>query len=561
MTERTGGAILIDALKANGTDLVFLVPGESYLEALDAFYDARDAIRLIVCRQEGGAAYMAEAFGKISGRPGICFVTRGPGATNASIGIHTARQDSTPMILLIGQVETTMRDREAFQEISIPAMFGSLAKWAAQIDDVERIPEYVARAFHVATSGRQGPVVLGLPEDVLAARANVRAVAAAPPARPSAAPDLLERMRELLSQSERPLAILGGSGWTPASRRDLTAWVEKSGIPTTCGFRRQDLIDNRSPVYAGYVGIGFSPQLGKRVREADLILAIGTRLSEAVTQGYTLLEAPRPKQRLIHVYPDPDELGRVYQADLPINAAIPEFTEALRALAPVDGTRWKKWTEELRAEYERSSEPSSRDFRARDGYVDLAAVVEYLDAKLPDDAIVTSGAGNFAGWVHRYYHYRNYPTQLGAVNGSMGYGLPSAIAAKLAHPERIAVAFCGDGDFLMTGQELATAVQYDAAVIVVLANNGMYGTIRMHQERDHPERVVGTELRNPDFLKLTEAYGAHAESVRVEGEFPAAFERAVRSRKPAVIEVMVDPDLVATRATIASLRERALTRK
>jgi len=550
---RTGGAILIDALKVNGAGLVYCVPGESYLEALDAFYDAQSELRLIVCRQEGGAAYMAEAFGKLTGRPGICFVTRGPGATNAAIGVHTARQDSTPMILFIGQVDRGMRDREAFQEIDVAAMFGSLAKWAAQIDDPHRIPEYVARAFYVATSGRAGPVVLGLPEDMLTAEASVADVAAGPPAQPNPGSGALTRMRDLLAEAHRPVAILGGSGWTGQARSDVSAFLEKGGIPTSCAFRRQDLFDNRSPCYVGYTGIGIAPSLAQRIRDADVILAVGTRLSEAVTQGYTLLESPRPKQRLIHVHPDPDELGRVYQADVPINAAMPEFGAALRAIAPLDGTRWKKWLEDAHCDYEETLKPETP---ARSGFVDLAPVVKYLDATLSDDAILTSGAGNFAGWLHRYYRYRDFPTQLGAVNGSMGYGLPSAIAAKLAHPQRLVVAFCGDGDFLMTGQELATAVQYDAPVVVILANNGMYGTIRMHQEREHPERVIGTELLNPDFVGLAQAYGAHGEVVTTSDAFAGAFERAIASGKPAILELKVDPELISTRATIGSLRKR-----
>lgn len=558
--ERTGGEMLIDGLKANGADLVFCVPGESYIEALDAFYDARNDLRLVVCRQEGGAAYMAEAHGKLTGRPGISFVTRGPGATNASIAVHTARQDSTPMILFIGQVDSSMRDREAFQEISVSAMFGSLAKWAAEIDRAGRIPEYVARAFAIATSGRPGPVVLGLPEDVLASRASAQSVAAISAIAPAPSADALAAMREMLASSERPLAILGGSGWTRAARHDITAFLEAWSIPTTTGFRRQDRIDNRSPVYAGYAGIGIMPSLAKRIREADLILAIGTRLSEAVTEGYTLLEAPRPKQRLIHIHVDPDELGRVYQADLAINASIPELGLALRKLPP-PAPGWRRWMEELHAEYERSRALAGREAVARDGFVDMATVVAYLDAKLSDDAIVTTGAGNFAGWVHRFYRYRGIPTQLGAVNGSMGYGLPSAIAAKLAYPERTVVSFTGDGDFLMTGQELATAMQQRAAVVVIIANNAMYGTIRMHQERYHPERVIGTDLENPNFARFAEAFGAYGERVTRPDDFPAAFERAMRAGRPAVLEIMVDPELISTRATVTSLRERARQRE
>ncbi|HEY1729561.1 MAG TPA: thiamine pyrophosphate-binding protein [Candidatus Baltobacteraceae bacterium] len=557
--ERTGGAILIDALRANGAEQIYCVPGESYLDALDAFYDARETLRLIVCRQEGGASYMAETYGKLTGKPGICFVTRGPGATNGSIGIHTARQDSTPMIMFMGQVDSSMRDREAFQEISVPAMFGSLAKWAAQIDDAARIPEYVARAFHTATSGRPGPVVLGLPEDVLAARTNAGDVAAVASTRPTPSADSIVAMREMIAQAERPIAILGGSGWTEAARADVTKFLEAWAIPSTCGFRRQDRIDNRSSVYAGYAGIGIMPQLAARIREADLIIGIGSRLSEAVTQGYTLLEAPRPKQRLIHVHPDPDELGRVYQADLVVNAGMPELGLALRSIAP-PSVPWRKWTGQLRGEYEHSRNIANREAVARDGYVDMATVVAYLDANLPDDAIITTGAGNFAGWVHRFYRYRGFGTQLGAVNGSMGYGLPSAIAAKITHPDRICVAFCGDGDFLMTGQELATAIKERASVIAIVANNAMYGTIRMHQEREHPERVIGTDLENPDFAKFAEAFGAYGERVSRPDDFPAAFERAVRSGKPAVLEIMADPDLISSRATVSSMREHAKRR-
>ena len=548
--------MLVDALKRNGASMAFCVPGESYLEALDALYDARDALRLIVCRQEGGAAYMAEAYGKLTGTPGVCFVTRGPGATNASIGVHTARQDSTPMILFVGQVDSQLRDREAFQEISISAMFGSLAKWAAQIDAASRIPEYVARAFRIATGGRPGPVVLGLPEDVLAASATVSDVAASSVAAPVPSPATLAEMSSLLAAARHPIAILGGSGWNITARRALTAFLEAWKIPTTCGFRRQDRIDNRSGVFAGYAGIGIMPSLAKRIREADLILAIGTRLSEAVTNGYTLIEAPRPKQRLIHVHVDPDELGRVYQADLEINAGIPQFATAVQALTP-PAVPWSAWTEELHRECEDSRVVAKREAAAREGFVDLADVVAYLDAMLPDDAIITTGAGNFAGWVHRFYRYRDFPTQLGAVNGSMGYGLPAAVAAKLAYPKRHAIAFCGDGDYMMTGQELATAVQERAPVVVLIANNGMYGTIRMHQEREHPERVIGTALQNPDFSRLAEAFGAQGERVSRFEEFPTAFERALRADRPTVLELMVDPELISTRATVSSLREHA----
>lgn len=499
---------------------------------------------------------MAEAYGKLTGVPGICFVTRGPGASNASVGVHTARQDSTPMILFIGQVDSKLRDREAFQEISVNAMFGSLAKWAAQIDDAERIPEYVARAFRIATSGRPGPVVLGLPEDVLAATASVANVAASPAESAAPPQSAIARMCELLTTAKKPVAILGGSGWTPAVRSAITRFLETWQIPSTCGFRRQDRVDNRSRIFAGYAGIGIMPSLARHIREADVILAIGTRLSEAVTQGYTLIEAPRPKQRLIHVHVDPDELGRVYQSDVAINAELSQFAAALADIVPAS-TPWRDWTEQLHEEYVKSRATEGREAAAREGFVDLATVVDYLDATLPDDAIITTGAGNFAGWVHRYYRYRDYPTQLGAVNGSMGYGLPAAIAAKLVYPARHAIAFCGDGDYLMTGQELATAVQERAAVVVLIANNGMYGTIRMHQEREHPARVIGTDLQNPHFARVAEAFGAHAERISSSDDFPPAFQRAVEAGRPSVLELMVDPELISTRATVASLREHS----
>ena len=560
MNRRTGGTALVEGLVQNGADLVFLVPGESYLEALDALYDAQDKLRPIVCRQEGGAAYMAEAYGKVTGRPGICFVTRGPGATNASIAVHTAKQDSTPMILFVGQVDSGMRQREAFQEISIESVFGTLAKWAGEVNDAARFPEYVARAFAIATSGRPGPVVIGLPENILADATQVRGIAATRPAVPVPSAATLRALRDVLERSRRPLAILGGSGWTPQARGEIAAFLETWKIPAACGFRRQDRIDNRSTSYVGHAGVGIMPYLAAKIGQADLILAIGTRLSEAITQGYELIEVPSPKQKLVHVYPDPDELGRVYQADVAINATISEFARAVAELRPSGEPPWSAWSASLREECEASQSVAMREASAREGFVDLADVVAHLSSTLPDDAVVTTGAGNFAGWVHRYYRYRGYPTALGAANGSMGYGLPSAIAAKLVHPERTAVAFCGDGDFLMTGQELATAVQYGASVIIILANNGMYGTIRMHQEREHPQRVIGTDLRNPDFTKLAEAFGAYAERVTAGADFPRAFERARSSGRPALLELMVDPELLSTRATVQSLRERVLAR-
>jgi acetolactate synthase I/II/III large subunit len=552
---RTAAQILVDALRTHGTSTAFCVPGESYLAVLDALYDARDAIRLIVCRQDGGAAYMAEAYAKVTGEPGICFVTRGPGATNASIGVHTAFQDSTPMILFVGQVPGEFAEREAFQEMDYRRMFGPMTKWVAQIDRAERMHEFVSHAFHLAMSGRPGPVVLALPEDMLTQPGAPAAVARYQVVQASPAPADLAKLRAMLAAAQRPLAILGGSVWGEAACRDFQAFAERSGLPVACSFRFQDLFDNRHDHYVGDVGIGINPRLAQRVRDADLLLVVGARLGEMTTGAYTLLEPPRPRQQLIHVHAGAEELGRVYQADLLVNSGMPQFAAAVRDVAP-DGARWKAWREAARAEYLEWTRPA-----AIPGRLQMAEVLAWLCERLPADAIIANGAGNFAGWVGRFYRYTGWRTQVAPTNGSMGYGVPAGIAAKLAHPERIVLSFNGDGDFLMNGQELATAVQYGVPVIFLIVNNAMYGTIRMHQEREYPARVYATALNNPDFPALARAYGVHGERVEETGAFAAAFERALRETaagRPALIELRIDPQAITTTTTLDAIRARAL---
>ncbi len=549
---RTGGQILVANLLAQGVDLAFCVPGESFLPALDALYDARERLRLIVCRQEGGAAYMAEAYGKLTGRPGIVFVTRGPGASNAAVGIHTAAQDSTPMVAFIGQVGTDVVDREAFQEVDYRRMFGGFAKWVAQIDRAERLPEYVAHAFRVAQSGRPGPVVLALPEDMLAATAEVADTArvAVPPVHPS--PSQVGELRSLLAGAKRPLVIAGGSGWSAAACADLARFAEASALPVACAFRNQDVFDNRHANYAGDVGIGINPRLAARVRDADVLLVIGERLGEMVTGGYALLDAPQPKQVLIHVHPGADELGRVYQPALAIEASIGPFCAALAALAPIATRAWSGSAAAAHAEYATWQTP-----RAMPGTLDLWRVAATLRERLPEDAILANGAGNYATWLHRLYRYPRYRTQLAPYNGSMGYGVPAAVAAKAVHPDRVVISWNGDGCFLMNGQELATAVQYELAIVFVVVDNGMYGTIRMHQEREYPARVYGTDLVNPDFAALARAYGAQGETVGRTDEFAPALERALAANRPALLHLRVDPQAITMNATIDDLRRQA----
>jgi acetolactate synthase I/II/III large subunit len=549
---RSGGQILVDQLKIQGCDLVFCVPGESYLPVLDGLHANRDTIRLITCRHESGAANMAEAYGKLTGQPGICMVTRGPGATNASIGVHTAFQDSTPMILFIGQVGNDFIEREAFQEIDYRRMFGEMAKWVAQIDRADRVPEFVARAYQVATSGRKGPVVLALPEDMLSA---VVSVADARPAQaiaiaPSASD--LARIQSMLATAERPLVIAGGSGWTADACADLQRFVETQMLPASCAFRFQDVFNNDHAHYVGDVGIGINPRLAARIKTSDLVIAIGPRLGEMTTSGYEVIQAPVPAQRLIHVHAGANELGRVYQADVMVNATMPEIARALAALPRVTSSAVDAHVATAKAEYDNWQAEVSIP-----GNVQMWQVMQHLNAALPHDAIITNGAGNYATWVHRYYKFRHFKSQLAPTSGAMGYGVPAAIGAKSRYPDRTVVAFAGDGCFLMTGQELATAVQYGLNVIFVVVNNNMYGTIRMHQEKHFPGNVHGTALVNPDFAAYARAFGAHGETVERTEDFAAAFARARAAGKPALIEIRIDPEAITPTATLTAIRAAA----
>ena len=550
---RPGGRILVDQLERHGVEIAFGVPGESYLPILDALHDS--SVRFVTCRHEVGAANMADAYGKLTGRPGVCLVTRGPGATHAACGVHTAHQDSTPLVLFVGQVARSMLDREAFQEVDYRQMFAPLAKWVGQVMEPARIPEYVSRAFHVATSGRPGPVVLSLPEDVLAEEADVADAApyTAVQARPDAAQ--LARVRDLLAAAERPLVIVGGHPWSEQAHDDMTAFCEASALPVAASFRCQDYVDNESPSYVGHLTLGLDPGLAGRVRDADVLLVVGARLGEITTAGYTLLDVPGGRQALIHVHAGAEELGRVYRPDVGIVSGLPSFAAALRTLEPLDASSWRERTAEARADYLAHARHEPRDTA-----LDMGAVTALVRDRLPPDAIVANGAGNFSVWAHRFYRFRRFRTQLAPTSGAMGYGLPAAIAAKLVHPERIVVAFAGDGDFLMTGQELATAVQHETAIVVLVVNNGMYGTIRMHQERHYPGRVSGTDLVNPDFAALARAFGAHGDVVERTDDFAPAFERALASGRPALLELRVDPEAITPRQTIAEIRAGALER-
>ncbi|HKU87680.1 MAG TPA: thiamine pyrophosphate-binding protein [Casimicrobiaceae bacterium] len=554
MALRSGGEILVANLVAQRVTHAFGVPGESYLAVLDALHDVRDRLPFVICRQEGGAAYMAEAYGKLTGRPGVVFVTRGPGATNAAVGIHTAAQDSTPLVAFVGQVGSDTVDREAFQEIDYRRMYSGVAKWAAQIDRADRIPEYVAHAFRLAMSGRPGPVVLALPEDMLTARADVadapyvEAIAAAP------AREAVAEVERRLRDTQRPLVIVGGSRWDDAARAALRDFAEASGLPVACAFRHQDLFDNRHPNYAGDVGIGINPRLAARVRDADVLLAIGERLGEMTTSSYTLVDVPNPRQALLHVHPGADELGRVYQPQVTIAATPGAFVAQIDAHAarPVTTTAHAGTAHD---EYE-----SWRAPRPVPGDVDLWRIVRWLDDTLPEDAIFTNGAGNYATWAHRVYRYGGERRQLAPYSGSMGYGVPAAVAAKLVHPARTVVSWNGDGCFMMNGQELATAMQYGLRIVFVVIDNGMYGTIRMHQEREYPARVSGTNLVNPDFAALARAYGAHGETVVATDQFAPAFERALRADRASLLHVRIDPQALTMGASLTELRRQGQAR-
>jgi acetolactate synthase-1/2/3 large subunit len=552
ISRRSGGQILVDALRIHGVKRAFCVPGESYLAVLDALHDVQEEIDLVVCRQEGGAAYMAEAYGKLTGEPGICFVTRGPGATNASVGVHTAFQDSSPMILFIGQVARDQQYREAFQEIDFRQMFGPLAKWVVQIDDTSRIPELISQAFHRAVNGRPGPVVVALPEDMLTEMAQVSDAGPFKRVLMTPAAEQMTAMQQLLERSERPLMVLGGSGWDTGSVHNIRLFAEQQNIPVAASFRCQDLFDNRHPNYVGDLGFAASAQLSSAVKDADLLLVVGSRMGEVSTGGYASLDIPVPKQTLIHVHQGIEELGRVYQPTLAINSSMSSFAAMAARLAPTPAQQHREWTRALNDHYQRNLEcPASP------GDVQLGEIIGWLNQRLPDDAILTNGAGNYAIWLQRFYQFRHYRSQLGPTNGSMGYGVPAAVAAKLTCPDRVVVSFSGDGCFLMNGQEIATAAQYGANVIFVVINNGMYGTIRMHQERNYPGRVSGTELLNPDFAALAQAYGLHGEVVTATSDFEPAFERCLEMSRPSLIEVRVDPEALTPRLSLTQLREQS----
>jgi acetolactate synthase-1/2/3 large subunit len=519
---------------------------------LDALHDNSESIKLITCRHESGAANMAEAFGKLTGTPGLCFVTRGPGATNASIGVHTAFQDSTPMILFIGQVGNEFIEREAFQEIDYRRMFGQMAKWVAQIDRVERIPEFVARAYQVATGGRMGPVVLALPEDTLSATCNVADARAWQRIESAPTDETMMRVAELLKHAERPFVILGGGGWNAASILDFQRFVETQQLPVGCAFRFQDLFDNTHPNYVGDVGIGINPALAARIKNADLVMAIGPRLGEMTTSGYSVIEAPIPKQKLIHVHGGPEELGRVFQADVMIHATMGAFAKKLAALPRLTSSTIDTNVTAARADYE-----AWQGRKVIPGDVQMWDVIQTLDRMLPKDAILTNGAGNYATWVHRFHRYRGFRTQLAPTSGAMGYGVPAAIGAKAWDRTRTVVAIAGDGCFLMTGQELATAVHHGLNILIIVVNNNMYGTIRMHQERAFPGHVVGTALTNPDFAAYARAFGAHGETVVKTEEFEPALQRALSANKPALIEIRIDPEAITPNMTLTQIREAA----
>jgi len=552
---RTGGQILVDCLRLHGVDTVFCVPGESYLATLDAFHDVQDKIDLVVCRQEGGVTNMADAWGKMTGKPGIAFVTRGPGATNASVGIHTAHQDSTPLILFVGQIARDMAEREAFQEVDYRRMFGEMTKWVAQIDSAARIPEMVSRAFHVATSGRPGPVVLALPEDMQTERADTEDGQPYRSAQANPGATDMDKFRDMLASAKKPMVLAGGGGWSAEACADLAAFAEANRLPVATAFRRQDLMDNRHPNFAGVVGLGINPKLKDRLDDTDLLIVLGPQLGEIVTGGYTYFTFPKPKQTMIHISAGVDELGKVYQADLGINAGMAEFCAAAKAMTPVDAS-WAGEAETAHADYMAFSTPPDMP-----GDVNYSEIVGWLNDNLPDDAVITNGAGNYTVWVHRFFRYKQYGTQLAPQSGAMGYGVPSGVAAGVRHRDRVVVSFSGDGCFQMNGQEIGTAVQQGVKTIFIVVNNGMYGTIRMHQETHYPKRKSGTDLHNPDFAALARAYGAHGETVTKTADFEAAFERCRAAEGPSLIELVIEPDAVLPTNTLSGIQAAALKAK
>ncbi|MBU0726365.1 MAG: thiamine pyrophosphate-binding protein [Alphaproteobacteria bacterium] len=549
---RTGGQLIVDALQLHGVELAFGVAGESYLEVLDALVDA-PSIKYVTCRQEGGAANMAEAYGKLTGKPGVCMVTRGPGATNASIGIHTAFQDSTPMVVLVGQVARDQFGREAFQEIDYRRFFAPVAKWVEQIDDAERIPEIMHRAFHIASSGRPGPVVIALPEDML--RDNASSHPAQPYQASRAHPGSgdIETLRGMLAKAKKPILLVGGSGWSDQAAKDISAFAEANNLPVCCSFRRQDVVSTRHPGFIGDLGTGTGPKLLARVKESDLLIVAGARLGEMTTQGYSLMPLPEPAKTMIHIHPDPIEIGRTYRPELGIVSGMPELAAALAATKPLDSKAWAGWTKEARAEFTAWFEPEPY----KGSYLDAGKCMLALREMLPDDAIVTVDAGNFSGWPQRFLNFGRPGRLLGPTSGAMGYSVPAGVAASITYPGRVVVSCVGDGGFGMTGQELATAMHHKATPIILVFNNGMYGTIRMHQEKRFPDRRSATDLTNPDYAMLAKAHGAYGETVTKTEDFAPAFQRALKSGKAAIIELQTDPEQISTRTTISALKAAA----
>lgn len=549
---RSGGEILADQLIIQGSKAIFGVPGESYLDVLNALYDRSESLKFITCRMEAGAANMAEAWGKLSGEPGICMVTRGPGACHAAIGVHTAMQDSTPMILFIGQVGRGMRDREAFQEVNYKQMFGEQAKWVAEIDDARRIPEYIARAYATATSGRKGPVVIALPEDMLREKVRVADALKIEPALAAPSIDDLEKLKILIEASKKPLLMLGGGGWSAESCADIKTFAENFKLPVAVSFRAQDCFDNLHPQYIGHIGIGIDPKLAKFVNESDLIIACGPRLGEMTTGGYEFIKSPKMSQKLIHIHSGSEELNSVYYADLAINSCIAPMAKSLSKLkAPKDIT----WIGNAEKEHENYLD--SLEIVENAGEVQMSEIMAYLRENLPADTIMCNGAGNYTTWLHRFWPYRTYRSQLAPTSGAMGYSTPAAVAAKVFAPDRLVLSFNGDGCFMMCGQELATAMQHGLNPIILVINNGIFGTIRMHQEKNYPRRISGTMLENPDFKALAEAYGAHGERVEKTADFAKAFERAQKSGKAALIEIIIDPEAITPRTSLSAIRKAA----
>lgn len=550
---RTAAQHLVDALVMQGADRVFCVPGESYLPVLDALHDQAGVIDLITCRHEGGAAMMAEADGKLTGRPGICMVTRGPGATNGSSGLQVAMQDSTPMIMFIGQVGRGFIEREAFQEFDYRRMFGQLTKWVAQIDTADRIAEFVARAYAIAISGRPGPVALALPEDMLEEELELAPAARIEPVEIEPSPSQMVALGKCLAAAERPLMIVGGSRWDERATKAVMQFADVNDLPVIASFRRQDRFDNGHRCYVGDIGLGVNPALAKRVQNADLVVSLNARMGEVPSNGYSMLEIPTPGQKLVHIMPEPREIGMVYAANLGIVATPIGFATSLEQLAPILKPRWGDWLRQARREYEAWQQPTPVPGRFNFG----EALVALADA-LPLETIFTNGAGNFSAWLHRFYRYRRLGTQLAPTSGSMGYGVPAAIAAKLRYPRRPVICIAGDGDFLMTGQELATAMQFGASAVFIVIDNGMYGTIRMHQERHFPGRVSGTDLRNPDFVAYGAAYGAQSMYVDTTDALAPAVLAALQKETPTLVHVRTDPEALTANQSLSQIRQAAM---